>query len=473
MASGDGRTPVWVEAVGPVGRHTRDVLAAGLCRLGVDAGPRDPAGAGGPGVVLFDDPGRGLTDRVRELSRHGSERVLAVRCGGGTAGGDGWRLLRAGAADVLGWDHAADPGAVAAAVAARVRRWDEVDAVVRSPLVRDNLVGGSPHWVAAVRQVVEAATASDGPILITGESGTGKELAARLVHTLARRPGNPDLVVVDCTTVHPELSGSEFFGHERGAFTGAAAARDGAFALADGGTLFLDEIGELRPTLQAELLRVVQEGTYKRVGSNDWRRTRFRLVTATNRDLLAEEAAGRFRRDLYFRLAGWVVRLPALRDRADDILPLARHFLKQHRPADALELGPDVADYLLRRAYPGNVRDLRQLMYRIAHRHVGPGPVTVGGVPADERPDDPPAAADWYAGPFEDALRRALALGVGLKDIGRAAENTAVRIAVGDERGNLQRAARKLGVTDRALQLRRAADRPDGDPCPAGETADV
>jgi transcriptional regulator with GAF, ATPase, and Fis domain len=455
MSGDDRRTSIWVEAVGPVDRHAR-LLAAGLGRLGVDAAPPDPAGPAGPGVVLFDEPGRAVADRLREVSRQGTGRVLALGCCGPA---DGWELLRAGAADVLGWDQTPDP---AAAVAARVGRWAEVDAVVRSPLVRDNLVGASPAWVAAVRQVVEAATASDGPILITGESGTGKELAARLVHTLAGRPGNADLVVVDCTTVHPELSGSEFFGHEKGAFTGAAAARDGAFALADGGTLFLDEVGELPPPLQAELLRVVQEGTYKRVGSNEWRRARFRLVSATNRDLLAEEAAGRFRRDLYFRLAGWVVHLPPLRDRADDVLPLARHFLRQHRSGDPIDLSPDVADFLLRRAYPGNVRDLRQLMYRIAHRHVGPGPVTAGSVPPDERPGGPPAADDWVGGPLEDAVRRALGLGVGLKEIGRAAEAAAVRIAVGGEGGNLQRAAVRLGVTDRALQLRRAAVRPNG-----------
>ena len=131
----------------------------------------------------------------------------------------------------------------------------------------------------------------------------------------------------------PSLSGSEFFGHEKGAFTGAAAARDGAFELADGGTLFLDEVGELPVTLQAELLRVIQEGTFKRVGSNTWRKSSFRLVCATNRDLAAEQAHGaRFRSDFFYRIAGCTLHLPSLRDRTEDILPLFRHFFRQAHP---------------------------------------------------------------------------------------------------------------------------------------------
>jgi transcriptional regulator with GAF, ATPase, and Fis domain len=137
-------------------------------------------------------------------------------------------------------------------------------------------------------------------VLITGESGTGKELIARLIHALDSRVDKGDFVILDCTTVVPTLSGSEFFGHEKGAFTGAIAQRDGAFAMADGGTLFLDEIGELPLVLQAELLRVIEEGMYKRVGSNTWRKTSFRLLCATNRDLLQEESRGNFRKDLYY-----------------------------------------------------------------------------------------------------------------------------------------------------------------------------
>ena len=151
---------------------------------------------------------------------------------------------------------------------------------------------------------------------------------ARLIHRLDGRPGKKKLIVLDCATVVPSLSGSEFFGHEKGAFTGAAGPRDGAFALADGGTLFLDE-ARLPPNLQAELLRVIQEGMYKRVGSNTWRTTNFRLVSATNRDLVEDQEAGRFRLDLYYRIAAWQFRLPSLRERRDDIELLAQNFLSR------------------------------------------------------------------------------------------------------------------------------------------------
>jgi transcriptional regulator with GAF, ATPase, and Fis domain len=296
-------------------------------------------------------------------------------------------------------------------------------------------------------------------VLILGETGTGKELVARLIHTLDPRPGKRDLVVLDCATVVAELSGSEFFGHERGAFTGAVAPRDGAFALADGGTLFLDEVGELPVPLQAELLRAVQEGSYKRIGGNAWRTAAFRLLCATNRDLQAEIERHAFRRDLYYRLASVTCRLPALRERVEDVVPLARHFIAQLRPGvPPPELDEPVREYLLARDYPGNVRDLRQLVTRIMARHVGPGPITAGDIPEGERPAVNGLGRDWRDPAFEGAIRRAVAQGAGLRDIGRAAAETAVSVAVGEE-GSLQRAARRLGVTDRALQMRRAARR--------------
>ncbi len=374
-----------------------------------------------------------------------------------------WQLLDAGAADVIDVDTG---DAAVAAVVARLQRWAAIDALMASPLVRDNLVGGSAAWRHALRQVVEVAAFSDAHVLITGESGTGKELCARLVHTLGRQRqaavgAAQPLVVLDCTTVVPELAGSEFFGHERGAYTGAAAARDGAFALADGGTLFLDEVGELPAPMQAQLLRVIQERSFKRVGGSNWQTSRFRLVCATHRDLLTEVARGAFRADLYWRIAGSTFSLPPLAERRADIVPLALHFLALAlqdgaAPPVPPRLNPAVREHLQRRPYPGNVRELRQLMQRIAARHVGPGPVTVGDLPEDERPLPADAVPDWRGADLDNAIQRALGLGVGLRDIGAAAANAAIRIAVDEEGGNLQRAARRLGVTDRALQLRRA-----------------
>src|SRR5262249_12424971 len=150
------------------------------------------------------------------------------------------------------------------------------------------------------------------------------------------RPDKGDLVILDCTTLVPQLSGSELFGHERGAFTGAAGPRDGVFSLADGGTLFLDEVGELPLEMQAQRLRVVQERTYKRVAVTAGDAPRFRLVCATDRELLQEVERGTFRRALYYRIASACIRLPPLRERPEDILPLTRHFMEQQRPGEVL-----------------------------------------------------------------------------------------------------------------------------------------
>jgi transcriptional regulator with GAF, ATPase, and Fis domain len=408
-------------------------------------------------VLFFDRVDPELCDFIRQVSRNGLERVLAVVVSRAALGGDTWRLLESGASDVCAWHHFRQP---ATEIAARFGRWKSVDDTVNSPLVQESLVGRNPVWISVIRQIVEIASYTDASILITGESGTGKELVARLVHTLDSRPNKRDLVVLDCTTVVPELSGSEFFGHERGAFTGAVAAREGAFAMADGGTLFLDEVGELPTGLQAELLRVVQEHTYKRVGSNAWQQTSFRLVCATHRDLLQEESQGRFRRDLYYRIATWTCKLPPLRERPDDILPLAHHFLQQSRSNDdqgAFE--PEVCEYLLKREYPGNIRDLKQVVSRMIYRHVGTGPITAGDIPPEERPRSEEGPGEWRGSSFDHAIRCAIARGAGLKEIHQAISDAAIQMAIGDENGNLQRAARRLGVTPRALQMRRATER--------------
>jgi transcriptional regulator with GAF, ATPase, and Fis domain len=262
----------------------------------------------------------------------------------------------------------------------------------------------------------------------------------------------------------PTLSGSEFFGHERGAFTGAVSPRDGAFALADGGTLFLDEVGELPAQLQAELLRVIQEGTYKRVGSDTWRTTRFRLVCATNRRLDEAQARGTFRKDLYHRIAAWVCELPPLRDRAEDILPLAQYFLGQFSAGqeppgqEQPRLDPAVRQYLLDREYQGNVRELRQVVHRLHTRHVGTGPITAGDVPDDERSACEVHGDGWREG-FADSVRRALSHGATLREIGRAAQEAAIQMVLTEESGSVKRASQRLGVSDRALQMRRSAAR--------------
>jgi transcriptional regulator with GAF, ATPase, and Fis domain len=454
-------TRVWHHFLGLDKARPNSMALDALKQAGIDLYEADPSAPEGQGVLFFDRITAQLCDFLGGASRHGLGRVLAIALHRAALSNRGvWRLLQAGASDVFAWDHSADP---AQEVVARFMRWREVDEIVQSPLVNGNLAGRSPAWIRILRQIVEVARFTNASILITGESGTGKELVARLIHTLDARPHKQNLVVSDCTTIVPELSGSEFFGHERGAFTGAVGARDGAFALADGGTLFLDEVGELPLNLQAELLRVVQERTYKRVGSNTWQKTDFRLVCATNRDLIEEQASGRFRRDFYYRIAGWIGRLPPLRERREDIPLLTRYFIEQLRPDAPPELDDVVLEYLLMRDYPGNVRDLKQLITRIVQRHVGPGPITAGDIPEDERPREDHEMKVWCDGDLEGVVRLAVTSGAGLKEIERAAGELAERIVIEEENGNLQRAAARLGVTDRALQMRRAARKSNGD----------
>jgi transcriptional regulator with GAF, ATPase, and Fis domain len=417
-----------------------------------------------PVLLFFDVVAPEVLARVRDLDDGGLVRVLAVRTDSGSRSRpNAWEILEAGASDVLDWE--ADQ--TGRSILARLGRWHEVDRLVESPIVQDSLVGRGPQWLVLLREIVEVARFTDASVLITGESGTGKELVARLIHELDPRRDKRNLVLLDCTTVVPTLSGSEFFGHERGAFTGATGTREGAFASADGGTLFLDEVGDLALPLQAELLRVIQEGMYKRVGSDTWRSTRFRLVCATNRDLREEQRHGRFRSDLYYRIAEWTFALPALRERATDIPLLVRTFLRQAHPkGDRLEIDDAVLRLLCDRDYEGNVRDLRQAVFRIAKRHVGEGPISVGEVPPDERPPASAATADVIDGGSRGmgidgslltaAVEDALAAGETLRQITRRAAETAIRIALADA-GSPGRAAQRLGITPRALQLRRAS----------------
>ena len=318
---------VWFHCLDGINQTSRDRATCALAQEGIICRSGGTGSAPPFGLIVFDKETPDLLEFVHRSSRDGFDRIMAVALNKtALTGATPWKLLQAGASDVLAWSTTKDP---AAAIAARFERWQAVEEVVNSELVQSSLVGRSRAWVSVLRQVVEVARYTDASVLITGESGTGKELIARLIHTLDLRPDKHALVVLDCTTVVPELSGSEFFGHERGAYTHAVASRDGAFGLADRGSLFLDEVGDLPLNLQAELLRIVQERTYKRVGSNTWRKVDFRLICATNRNLEEERARGAFRLDLYHRLASWICKLPSLNERREDIIPLTQHFLRE------------------------------------------------------------------------------------------------------------------------------------------------
>jgi two-component system response regulator AtoC len=231
----------------------------------------------------------------------------------------------------------------------------------------ENLIGGSPamqHIYALVRQVAPAKTA----VLITGETGTGKELVAHAIHNLSPRCDKL-FVPLNCAAIPAELLESELFGHQRGAFTGAHAERTGKFELADGGTLFLDEIGDMAYPLQAKMLRVLQEGVVERVGSNKPIHIDVRVLSSTHRDLAASIHNGTFREDLYYRLNVFHIQLPPLRERGEDIGPLAQYFLRafgEELGKGALQLAEEALPLLLQYPWPGNVRELRNLMERAA-----------------------------------------------------------------------------------------------------------
>ena len=437
-------------------------FAEALERVGVELVRDDPDPQ--MAAVVWLATGVDALSELKGICEFHAGRVIIVASGLKPAAM--WELVRVGASNVLSPDDLFSPGRIAALLG----RFATVESLSSLPVVRNNLIGASPVWRRLLLRVVELSRFTDTSLLVTGESGTGKELIARLLHTLDGRERKGELVTLDCTTVSPELSGSEFFGHERGSFTSAVAARDGAFSLADGGTLFLDEVGELPMVLQAELLRVVQERTYKRVGGNSWKTANFRLVCATNRDLRAEEMRGNFRLDFYHRIASATLHLPPLRERREDIMPLARHFIKEARGGEVEGVAPAVEEFLRAREYRGNVRELRQLTQRMAKAHVGPGPLDIGDIPEEERCgmyvvlDSGTADAD-----FEQPIRRALAAGKTLQQLKELAADVAMDIALREAEGNAGRAAERIGVTRRAVELRIAGRR--GQPPPVRDSA--
>ena len=229
------------------------------------------------------------------------------------------------------------------------------------------LVGNSPAWIEVFKQIGKVAK-SDIGVLVLGESGTGKEMVARAIHESSSRSRKP-FVIVNCAALPPELLESELFGHEKGSFTGAVSQKTGKFEAASSGTIFLDEIGELPLNLQPKLLRVLQEHTFERIGSTVQLHTDVRVLAATNRQLDKDVQAKLFRADLFYRLNTYSLRLPPLRERPSDIVPLAEHFLEQYalRNETAQQgLTDEACRSLKTHSFPGNVRELEHLIERAA-----------------------------------------------------------------------------------------------------------
>jgi DNA-binding NtrC family response regulator len=296
------------------------------------------------------------------------------------------------------------------------------------------LIGDHPV-MERIARVIRKVAATDATVLILGESGTGKDLVARAIHAYSERAGAP-FVPVNCGAIPAELLESEMFGHERGAFTGASAPRTGLFPLAHGGTIFLDEVSEMSPPLQVKLLRVLQDREVRPVGGDRLLRVDVRVVAASNRNLAAQVAAGRFREDLFYRLDVIPVTMPALRERRSDIPQLVLHFLAQHARRRPLSVSDDAMVHLWDYDWPGNVRELENLVERLAV--LADGPVI-------EVDDLPPAVRAFAAS--RDASR--VTLDEGGLDLAAAVEEFEHRLiaeALRRTKGNKQAAAKLLGL---------------------------
>jgi two-component system response regulator HydG len=303
------------------------------------------------------------------------------------------------------------------------------------------VIGASPHMQKLFALATRVA-ASNVPVLIEGETGTGKEALAEAIHELGPRAARP-FVVVDCTAIAPALVEAELFGHEKGAFTGAVAGRPGLFEEADGGTVFIDEIGDLELPLQAKLLRAIERGEVRRVGSSRWTKVDVRIISATRRDLDREVQSLRFRDDLFYRLAVTRLELPPLRVRTGDVAVLTKHFWKELGGAPA-ELTPELIARFESWDWPGNVRELHNsVAKRLA---LGEDATMVG---ATGRPPPNKDGVDAIS----EILNRRLPFSTARQRVLNAFERRYVEQVLSDHRGNVGEAAKASGVARRYFQM--------------------
>ncbi len=400
-------------------------------------------GPGGPPDLVVSDirmgemDGLQLTDALR--ARAPETPVILVTAFGNIDGA--MDAIRRGAVDYLSKPYDVDAIKVVVARALEQRRLAMENRALRRDL-RDkyrleNVVGRSEAMLQVYKTAARVA-ATDATVLIQGESGTGKELVARAIHSSSPRAQRP-FVAVDCGAIAEGVLESELFGHARGAFTGAQATRRGLFEEANQGTLFLDEIGDVGPNLQARLLRALQEGTIRRVGTNEPIAVDVRVVAASNKDLAAAVKEARFREDLFYRLNVVTIRIPPLRDRREDIPLLAEHFAAKHGRAEGAAVSPAARDLLVAYDWPGTVRELENVVARALALNPS-GVILPEDLPDHVRGARPPAATAPPASvvvadrPTLDELERRYAAQV-LQETG----------------GNKTRAAEILGIDRKTL----------------------
>jgi DNA-binding NtrC family response regulator len=327
-------------------------------------------------VLLLDlaMPGLGGMEVLKETAGHDGAPETIVLTGHGTIS-TAVEAMHLGACDFLTKPFKLEELLVVVRKAGEKKRLRRENLLLRNRLSRQEvspeIVSGSPE-MAKVLETVDAVAATDFPVLILGESGVGKELVARAIHHSSRIGGGPFLPL-NCGAIPETMLESELFGHEKGSFTGAVARKLGLLEVADGGTVLLDEIGEMPPPLQVKLLRVLETGSFFRIGGTAEVRVRIRCLSATNQDLKARIETGQFRADLYYRISTITIRIPPLRDRPGDIPLLIEHFRRRDPAFRGRRFSPEAVEAMVRYGWPGNVRELQNIVYRtllIAPREV-------------------------------------------------------------------------------------------------------
>jgi len=403
-------------------------------------------------VRLPDADGLDILARLRE--RDPTSRVVIITAHGSLE--TVTRALRGRAFEYLvkpiDLDRAAELAALALA-SDRAAAADAGSPPATGPVDSFALVGRSPAIQEVYKHIGRVAE-SDSAVLILGDTGTGKELVARAIHRHSRRSAGP-FVAVNCGALPEHLVESELFGYARGAFTGATTEKPGRFEAADGGTLFFDEVGELPPAAQVKLLRFFDTQTVERLGSVEAIRLDVRILAATNCDLAGAMAAGRFRQDLYYRLAVIQIALPPLAARAEDVLPLANHFLAQRTPPGRKPpiLSREAAAWLQAYPWPGNVRELRSAIEHAAVASGG-GPILPAHLPEAVRQGaaKPPADAPADLGAMIEQFVAALADGSPYREVMERLEKALIRRALADAGGNQSVAAERLGLHRNTLR---------------------
>ena len=409
-----------------------------------------------PAAVLLDinlPDGSGL-DVLRDVRRRQPDAVV-IMITANVLVDDTIAALRGGAYDFIGKPINLDELQITirnGLEAGQLRR--EVKQIRReraSQFSFEQIVGRSPAMREMLQLARKVAASEVSSVLLQGESGTGKDLVAKAMHYESPRADAP-FVAINCAAIPATLIESELFGYEKGAFTDAKARKEGLFEQAEGGTLFLDEIGELELALQAKLLRVLEEGAFRRVGGLKDLPLNVRVVAASNRDLKAESDAGRFRLDLYYRLSVIQIDIPPLRERGDDVLLLAEHYVESfaRRLRSSIRgLTPEVEDAFRRYSWPGNVRELRNVIERAMILEDG-DLVTTKYLPRNLAPDASPAPGARAAGAGAISGVSLPPGGISLDGV----ETSLVLQAIAQSNGNQTRAAELLGISRDQLRYR-------------------